>query len=366
MATPNRAAPLCLVRSSINVDETFSVPHIVAPGETLSSTSLSSRPGGKGANVSAAISLAGASVGFVGGIGTDAPWPLDELSSRGVDVSLVHHSSSHPTGRAFIQIAADGENSIVLLKGANFAPSPSDDPAQVFGAEDRTVTHLVVHNEIPLDVTTKFLVYARDVYDRARVTTIFNPSPMPTVEELQAFPWWTTDVLVVNEGEGAQLLRALDPQSLESLHDTAEGSEERSKQVVDLLAKLESLRSTAWIVLTRGAKGVMARIRIANPQQPADERAFFNLPPFKPQQVVDTTGAGDTFAGNLVAALMGANLDPQQEDQQATKPDSAAAVSKQHAVDVLTWASKAAAAACETQGAMRSIPKAEDVKARFP
>lgn len=106
---------LILVPSSINIDETFIVPHIVRPGETLSSSGLSSRPGGKGANVSSALGLSGCTdTWFVGNVGTDAPWPLDELKKRGVNVKLAGKLDGTPTGRAFIQIAEEegGENSM--------------------------------------------------------------------------------------------------------------------------------------------------------------------------------------------------------------------------------------------------------------
>ena len=102
----------CLVKSSINIDETFSVPHIVLAGETISSTGLSSRPGGKGANVSAAIGLAGGSVRLSAAVGADATWPVDELRKRHVDTEAIEVLEGTPTGRAFIQIAEDGENSM--------------------------------------------------------------------------------------------------------------------------------------------------------------------------------------------------------------------------------------------------------------
>lgn len=107
------SAPLILIPSSINIDETFGVPHIVRPGETISSSSLNSRPGGKGANVSAALGLSGVESWFAGNVGEDAPWPLDELKKRGVKTDLAGRLQGTPTGRAFIQIAQeDGENSM--------------------------------------------------------------------------------------------------------------------------------------------------------------------------------------------------------------------------------------------------------------
>lgn len=104
--------PLVLTVSSVNIDETFSVPHIVRPGETLSSSGLTTRSGGKGANVSVALGLSGVECWFVGNVGKDAPWPLDELRKRNVRTDLAQQLEGVPTGRAFIQIAEDGENSM--------------------------------------------------------------------------------------------------------------------------------------------------------------------------------------------------------------------------------------------------------------
>lgn len=351
-ASSSSTKPFCLVKSSINIDETFLVPHIVRPGETISSTGLVSRPGGKGANVSAAIALAGASVSFSGAVGKDAPWPLDELKSRHVITDDAEILDNVPTGRAFIQIAEDGENSIVLLKGANFATdSKSADPRQSWG--ERKVSHLVLQNEIPLETTVAFLRYAKEKV-KNHVTTIFNPSPMLSKEQVEKFPWKMIDVLVVNEGESIDLLRVLQPDAAKSLESLSEG-QDRSTRVLQTLSSVEQLQGTAWVVLTRGGAGVMANVLLSE----NDKRQLFNVPPFKPKHVRDTTGAGDTFAGNLVAALMGLNVDVDEGLMTSARPKQAKFVE-----EALKWASKAASLACEKEGAMQSIPTAQEVKAR--
>ena len=351
------ARPFCLVKSSINIDETFLVPHIVRPGETISSTGLVSRPGGKGANVSAAIALAGAQVSLSGAVGKDATWPIDELKSRNVLTDNVEILDNLPTGRAFIQIAQDGENSIVLLKGANFSTdSTSADPTKTWNSDPRRqITHLVLQNEIPLETTIAFLRHAKSDQVSNHVTTIFNPSPMLTKDEVQSFPWTSIDVLVVNEGESIDLLRVLHPEATSSLDSLPDG-EDKSRNVLETLSSLDALHSTAWIVLTRGSHGVMAHVQLANS---TEQRTLFSVPPFKPNQVRDTTGAGDTFAGNLVAALMGHNIDADNGLTTSARPNSETFVNQ-----ALSWAAKAASLACEKEGAMQSIPSADQVKAR--
>lgn len=323
----------CIVRSSVNIDETFQVPHIVRPGETISSSQMWSRPGGKGANVAAALGLSGVNVTMLGAVGEDAPWPLDHLRKHGVAVDDVHRSKDTPTGRAFIQISsADGDNSIVLLKGANFAPVPAlDDPARWLESD---ATHLMLQNEIPLETTVAYAAYARTLKQRNaanRVCTVFNPSPMLTTEELQAFPWEGIDVLIVNEGEANDLLDAL--------HG------ERKESAVASLAALAPLQAIGWLVVTRGGSGFLAGVLVDG------ERVWIDMPASPPRKVVNTTGAGDTFAGYLVSGLMQAH--------DADEPTSKASAER-----ILRYAGVAASMAVEVDGAMESIPSADAVAER--
>ena len=195
---------LCVVRSSVNIDETFQVPHIVRPGETISSSAMWSRPGGKGANVAAVLGLAGVRARMLGAVGEDAKWPIRCLEERHVDTSCMYVSPDVPTGRAFIQLSqGDGENSIVLLKGANFAlDTPLDDVRRWLSPE---VTHLILQNEIPLASTIAYVQHAQSL----SICTVLNPSPMLTPDELRAFPWAGLHVLIVNEGESAELQLSL-------------------------------------------------------------------------------------------------------------------------------------------------------------
>ncbi|PWN52598.1 Ribokinase-like protein [Violaceomyces palustris] len=365
MSTPSHE-PFCLVKSSINVDETFDVPHIVKPGETISSTGLNSRPGGKGANVSAAIALAGAQVSLSAAVGTDATWPVQELERRNVDVRAVEVLQDQPTGRAFIQIAEDGENSIVLLKGANYSTSSkSSDPSQVFGSTPRPVTHLMVQNEIPIQVTTSFLLHSRKL-GSPNVTTIFNPSPMPSVQEILDFPWSTIDVLIVNEGEALELLNAFSSSSRPPLAS----SDQEAETVLTLLGSEPRLESLSWIVMTRGSKGVYANVRtLSQPLQPESSSSswrLYKVPAYRPVQVRDTTGAGDTFAGNLVSGLMGINP-PWLEAGPVVHLGERGCPAKhpEQVESILRWAVVAASVACETEGALNSIPDSKVVAQRM-
>lgn len=154
---------------------------------------------------------------------------------------------------------------------------------------------------------------------------------MLSKEELQGFNWKDVDVLIVNEGEGKELLQAMRGDD-----DDDVGEE---KDVLNALDSLNQLCQTSWIVMTKGAKGVSARVKSDGNKR----RRHYDIAAAKPKQVRDTTGAGDTFAGNLTAGLMNRSSSPQQ---------------------VLQWAALAAAIAVETNGAMESIPTYQDVEAR--
>ncbi len=114
----------------------------------------------------------------------------------------------------------------------------------------------------PLQTTIAFLQHAKADKVENHVTTIFNPSPMLSEEEVQKFPWQLIDVLIVNEGESIDLLRVLDPRAADKLASLSEG-EDKSTQVLQTLSGVSQLSHTAWIVLTRGSKGVMAHILLS-------------------------------------------------------------------------------------------------------
>ncbi|BGP58214.1 hypothetical protein JCM8202_001695 [Rhodotorula sphaerocarpa] len=308
-----------LVYGSVNCDEFYVVDHIVRPGETISSTSYSRRAGGKGANQAVAAARAGAQVVFAGAIGQDGAWLVDELNSYGVGTSLLLTDEKTATGRAIIQLSsADGDNSIVLFPGSNFA-----------GNQNRSLdmsqhTHLLCQNEIPWTETVRALEQAH----QSGLATFFNPSPMPTAAQLQALDWRTIHWLLINEGEGRDLLAAYGA----PVSDTASPQE-----------SLERLRtalggSTA-VIMTLGAQGAAA----------ITARGDIVAAPagILKSAVKDTTGAGDCFTGFLATLLTapiesGAELEP-----------------------ILAKACQAAAMCVEKSGAMESVPELAQVEERM-
>lgn len=257
-----------LVFGSANIDETYTVPHMVARGETLAATAVTRRSGGKGLNQAIAFARAGAEVGFAGMVGTDGQFLLEELVAAGVDVTRVRVLPDERTGVAVIQNDAAGDNCILLYGGANRRMTP----AYVREVLDacRSGDLVVLQNEInlPGEIIEGAL--------KRGLRVAVNPSPMD--ESVPVDLLKRVDYLLVNEVEAAQLLGPDMPSS---------------GTWADVAQALGSCFPQTTIALTLGGEGSML-IR---------DGAVVVRQPALSHEVVDTTAAGDTFTGYLLTAL---------------------------------------------------------------
>ena len=236
-----------VVVGSLNADHTVRVERLPGVGETLSAGEYTFGLGGKGFNQAVTAARMGADVVMVGCVGadTDGDLLLQALHDERIDASYVRRSEL-PTGRAHITVDHDGQNSIVVVSGANAAASfPS---AALEGADV-----LLAQLECPLEVITVALAAART----RGVVTILNPAPArPLTDQLLAL----VDYLVPNETEA------------------------------DRLGEV-TYRGTA--IITGGERGALVLV-------PGQEQRRV---PAIPVAAVDTTGAGDAFCGCLAAGL---------------------------------------------------------------
>ncbi|MEC3974659.1 ribokinase [Amycolatopsis sp. H20-H5] len=255
-----------LVVGSANADLVVPVDRRPGGGETVLGGDTVLSPGGKGANTAVAAARLGADVALLGAVGDD-PYGallLDSLSGSGVHIGLVR-KSERPTGIAYITVTPDGENSILVSPGANSGLRPED----VDGALDG-VKVLVASLEIPIPTVE----YAVAEAGKRGIKVLLNLSPAAEVSHATLA---ALDVLLVNEHEAAWLL--------------GDGESEADPR------RLLELGPRAAVV-TLGARGAVVAtadglVEIASPRVEA----------------VDTTGAGDAFAGALAAALAdGADL----------------------------------------------------------
>jgi ribokinase len=257
-----------LVLGSANRDYTVKVERQPAPGETVLGSSLNVATGGKGANQAAAAARAGARAIFIGAVGDDTVGSeiLADLLARGVDVSLVSRSSE-PSGVALITVSSDGENSIVVAPGANATLVPTTTAVLVAARVDGKSV-LLCQLEISPDVVSAAATEIEKVGGRF----VLNLSPSRYVSPKLL---GLADPLILNESEAADLAGSV-----------IDGPADAQTVARRLLATSRS------VVITLGADGAIV----------ADSTGVTHAPAVR-VPVVDTTGAGDAFAGALAAGL---------------------------------------------------------------
>ena len=262
---------MVVVFGSINLDLVAQVARIPGPGETLAGQSFMTLPGGKGANQALAAARAGAQVALFGAVGRDAfaASALANLEVSGIDLSGVTGVDA-PTGIALIHVDAQGENAITIVAGANGDARAAQVPDSALAPG----TTLMLQLEVPM---AEVAMLARRARGRG-VRVMLNAAPAAAVSDdlLQL-----VDVLIVNENEAARI-----------------GAEHGLPATPEPFAAAASARCGCAVIVTLGPRGALA-VR-------EDERIAIAAPSTR---VVDTTGAGDAFAGAAAAALdRGASL----------------------------------------------------------
>ncbi|KAJ2785970.1 hypothetical protein H4R18_000185 [Coemansia javaensis] len=322
--------------ASINIDDVYSVPHIVRPGETISSGGVRQSAGGKGTNASVAAARAGGRVRVVGKVGADGAWVRDVIAGAGADVDQVAVVDGAATGRAIIQVDPRGENAILLLPGANHALGADDARRALAGCGPGD--WLLLTNE------TTGVAAAISLARGRGMRVLWNPAPVGPGVVAAVRPEGLVDVLVVNEGELVALAQQLDGVDLlpEAGADRHVGIGRQVAGRLGCRVVVVTLGSAGSVGLVRrrlgGGDGVAIRMECA---------------PVRPDQVRDTTAAGDTWVGYFAAEL--ARLQGGSPDEGEIAP---AAVER--AMRVATYAS---GIAVTRAGAVPSIPARAEVDA---
>lgn len=291
---------MIVVFGSINADLIFPLAALPLPGQTLLADGMTVQPGGKGANQACAAALDGANVVLAGAVGTDAlaDPALARLREAGVDLSRVR-SAPGPTGCAAILTGRDGRNQIVVASGANAA-------ARADQVEDALLTpRTILLTQMEADPAQTAALIRRARAAGARI--LHNHAP---ARPLDRDALASLDILLVNEDEADWLAREL----------AAPG------------AGAASLSRTLGITVIRtlGSAGVQWSTANATGHLPA--------PAIK---AVDTTAAGDCFAGVLAAAL----------DRSQDLPSA------------LHRATTAASLSCTRPGSQQSLPTRKETDA---
>lgn len=299
MQKTRSAPPKVVVVGSANVDYRCRVKSLPLAGATVLATEKSVFTGGKGANQAIAASRMGVSTAFVGAVGDDSESKLllDAFDNEDV-TALVEVDPLSSTGVAYITVASDGQNQIVVVPGANSSLTVAAVLEKLRGLKGDN-TWLVVSLEIPLEVVAAALDYAHE----RSWGLILNPAPASDgVRDLFAYG----PIMTPNRDEALQLSGA------------------RTVEQAGALIRGETRNA---VVITDGSRGAVLFER---------DGGVYKFPA-PPARVVDTTGAGDTVTGVIAARL-------------ALGSDLRRAVA---------WAVVAAASSVEEDGARGGMPSAE-------
>ena len=295
-----------VVFGSLNMDLSIESDHMPVMGETIMGRCFITNPGGKGANQAVASAKLGAEVVMLGAVGEDAfgDQMIAALAEEGVQCDRIERVRDLATGVALIT-RVQGDNFIVLGSGANAAPSAESVRAsldEVARGGDVFLAQL----ECDFDATMEAL---RDAHDRG-MYTVLNPAP---ARQLPEWVYSCLDMVVVNESE-CEILTGIYPED-----------EASAKAAMEKLSSF----GVGTVVVTLGERGSVVLSR---------GKLLSSVPP--KVDAVDTTCAGDTYIGALVASY-------------------ARGVTIESAIELAT---KASAMATTKIGAQQSIPHLQDVE----
>ena len=265
----NGARPRIVVVGSINRDLVIRCSHLPLPGQTVTASDLREVSGGKGANQAVAASRAGGMVSMVGRVGDDAfAAPLlQQLTDDKIDVMYVDRSPGS-SGIAVVAVEDSGQNSILVVPGANGRVEAAD----VERARDliASADAVLLQLEVPLAAVLKSIETA----SRSDVPVLLNPAPAPQRFDMRLLQ---VDLICPNQSEAAEIVG-----------HAVEDIESASQAAQTLIAQ-----GAKAAVITLGGDGAIV----------ATAAGYKHIAAFSIQPV-DTTAAGDAFAGALAVRLI--------------------------------------------------------------
>lgn len=261
--------PRIAVVGSANIDLTTFSDHFPKPGETIFGQKFDLGFGGKGANQAVAARLCGAEVFMVARVGSDlfGPATIENFRKQGIDPTHVKQVAGLSSGVAPIFVDSNGQNRIIVVKGANDALKPADVDA---AAETlKTADCIVLQFEIPLETVYYTVAFAH----KHGIRCIVNPAPAQPVD-MAALK--DLDYFVPNESEA------------ETITGSAVKNVDDAKKCAAQLVSAGVRR----VIITLGANGSLLATRDGSD----------HVAPF-PVKSVDSTGAGDAFIGSFAVFL---------------------------------------------------------------
>ena len=259
-----------LIIGSLNMDIVIEMKRMPLIGETVLGKNLTYVPGGKGANQAYAAGKLGGKVTMLGCVGDDSLGQKlkDNLANSGTDASYIRNIEGKPTGTAIIYVNDDGDNSIVVISGANEACDVEylKQNEALFAECD----YVMFQMEIPYETIFYGIRRAKELGK----TVVLNPAPAP--DGLPEDIWGKIDYLTPNETELLKLT----------------GQQEMT---------MDNIRNGAHALLEKGVKNILVTL--------GDKGVLFvndrkeKLFPARKVTAVDTTAAGDCSNGAFVTGL---------------------------------------------------------------
>ncbi|MBZ9635375.1 ribokinase [Clostridium sp. FP1] len=259
---------ICIL-GSLNLDIVLKVENMPKIGETIFAKSLTTMPGGKGANQAVASRRMGSEVYMIGKVGLDSngEFLVGKLENDGINTDYVFKDNKETTGTAIINVNCEGNNSIVVVAGANMSIN-IDEIKQSYSII-KACDAIVAQFETPSEITIAAFNYARS----QGIITILNPAPAKKIDEnlLKC-----TDIIIPNETEACELTGIL----VEDLESAKKAAANFIKMGVN------------YVIITLGSKGAALITK---------EKA--ELIPAILVNAIDTTAAGDSFIGAVASKL---------------------------------------------------------------
>ncbi|AVP53881.1 ribokinase [Clostridium tetani] len=301
------------ILGSINMDIVLKVDRMAKVGETLLARSLDKVAGGKGANQGVAAARLGSKVYMIGKLGKDDNGDIlyRNIENDNINVGYILKDDKEPTGMAIVTVDKDGNNSIVVVSGANMSLKKEDIYQFKEAIKDSNI--LITQFETPIDV-------AEDAFKLAKsfgVTTILNPAPAKEITENLLK---NTDIIIPNEMEAFEITKI----KIKNENDIKKSAE----------VFLE--RGIKFVIITLGEKGAAI----------ISKYKFEIIPAYK-VNAIDTTAAGDSFIGALAHKLGEKEL------------------SFENIKEGVLYGNKVSSIVVQKEGAQSSIPYLSEVKEVF-
>lgn len=297
------------VLGSMNMDLVLKVNNMPQVGETILSEGIVKIPGGKGANQAVAAKRCGSEVRMIAKVGKDDNGKIlkRKLLEDNINVDYVFEDENELTGTALIMVNKQGDNSIIVVPGANnnMEKQEIEKAMKAIEASDILIAQFETSEDITLDAFKEAKKLGK--------LTVLNPAPAKRIDEELLK---VTDIIIPNETE-AEILTGIKIENIE-------GAEEA--------AQVFLTKGVKCVIITLGSKGAAI----------ITKEFSMVVEAFK-VKAIDTTAAGDSFIGALCSKLDFNNLN------------------KENLVDSVIFANKVSSIAVQRKGAQPSIPYLSEI-----